>query len=120
MTVEAPQLYEIGTSAARNAIVDFTDELDAGELLTGTPTVDELDTSDLTITNESVNTAELTTYPDGPDMPAVTVAIGKAVQFHVTGALAGIAYTLRVLAATDSTPAQSIPQLIRLLGVDDT
>jgi hypothetical protein len=90
--------------STRNAAFDFGDDegpLDSGELLTGTPTIVEVSTSALTISNKVVSTAELT-------INGRTVAIGEAVQCSVTGGTAGTTYTIRVTVDTDSTPAQTI------------
>lgn len=82
--------------------------LDSGELATGTPTVTEVTTTDLTISNVVVNTAALT-------INSKTVAVGKAVQFKVIGQLvASSPYTLKITVATDSTPAQSKIVFVKL------
>ncbi len=88
-------------SEVRNVAVSFVGKLDSGEKVTGTPTVTEVDTSDLTISNVAVSTAALTINDK-------SVAIGEAVQFRVSGGLAGVSYTLRVTAASDATPAQTL------------
>ena len=85
----------------RNAKVNLSSELDTGELFTGTPLVVEEKTSDLTITNKVVNVAEIT-------IERVTVAIGNAVQFKITGGVAGQLYRIRITAITDSSPAQTV------------
>ena len=88
-------------SEARNVAVNFQGKLDSGELLTGTPTVVEVTTSDLTIDNVAVNTAALT-------IDGVSVAIGEAVQFRVSGGNAGTDYTIRIDVGTDASPAQTL------------
>lgn len=88
--------------------IDFGEWLDSGELLTGTPTVVELSTSDLTLTNKAVNTAALTILGN-------TVAIGEAVQFSVSGQLASVGtYIIQITATTDATPARIWPVRIYL------
>jgi len=69
--------------------IDFWKILDAGELLTGTPTVAEQTTSDLTITNKAVNTASL-------EIKNRSVAVGEAVQFKITGQQSDSTYRVRV------------------------
>ena len=82
--------------------VSFDGKLDSGELLTGTPTVVEVTTSDLTISNKAVNVAALSINHE-------TVAIGKAVQFKVSGQLAASSpYTILITCGTDSDPAQTV------------
>ena len=84
-----------------NFAVSFVGVLDSGELLSGTPTVAEQTTSDLTISNEAVNTSALTINDR-------SVAIGKAVQFSVSGqTTANSPYTLKITVSTDSSPAQT-------------
>ena len=82
--------------------VSFDNKLDSGESLSGTPTVAEVSTSDLTIANAAVNTAALTVNNK-------SVAIGKAVQFKASGwTVANSPYTIRITCGTDSTPAQTV------------
>src|SRR5512146_2018090 len=98
----APQRCVVKVGEVRNVSVDFTDVLDSGELLTGTPTVSEATTTDLTFANKAVNTAALT-------INGRAVAIGAAVQFKVSGQLAaGSPYTITVTATTTATPAQTL------------
>lgn len=94
----------------RLCAVSFAEKLDSGELLTGTPTVTELTTADLTIDNVAVNVAALTV--DGE-----SAAIGQAVQFRVAGQQAGTTYSLRVQCGTDATPAQTLRALVRFRAV---
>ena len=84
----------------RNAKISIAAALDEGELATGTPTIAEVRTTDLTITNEAVNTSAET-------IEGVSTAIGKAILFKVSGQLASREYRLVVTVTTDSTPAQT-------------
>lgn len=88
-------------SETRNAGVSFANKLDSGELLSGTPTVVEVTTSALTLTNKAVNTSALTL--DGQD-----VAIGEAVTFTVAGGSAGVRYHIRVNVDTDAGVTQTL------------
>lgn len=117
MSIQAEQNPEVGESAARNFAFDFTDELDAGELLTGTPVATELTSSDLTISSVAVNTSALTLTIDGQIR---TAAIGKAVQGHITGQNASTAYRVKITVSTDATPAQTIIGILTFRGVTDT
>lgn len=90
----------------RNVAVDFQDVLDSGELLTGTPTVAEVTTTDLTIASKAINTAALTI--DGR-----AVAIGEAVQFKVSGQLAANSpYTIKITVSTTASPAQTLVRYV--------
>lgn len=102
----------IVTGAVRNIAVDFQDQLDDGELLTGTPTVEQVGTSDLTLSDEAVNTAAL-------NILGRAVAIGQAAQFSVSGAAAGVTYTLRVTCGTDASPAQTLVVVLTIPCEDD-
>lgn len=95
----APQRPTFVVGERNNPAVSFDGVLASGELLTGTPTVAEETTTDLTISSESVNTVALTINGE-------SVAIGRAVQFSVVGQQAGVTYMLKITATTDSVPAQ--------------
>lgn len=84
-----------------NFAVSFVGQLDSGESLSGTPTVEEQDTSDLTITSKKVSTSALTINDQ-------SVAAGKAVQFTVRGQLvANTPYTIKITVTTDGSPNQT-------------
>lgn len=108
----APQVRTKTVSEVRLASVSFAARLDAGELLTGTVTVTEITTSDLTFTNSSVSTTALTIIGQ-------TVPIGEAVQFKITGGTAGVKYVISINVATDSTPAQTLIEHVRLEITED-
>ena len=80
---------------------DMTPRLQSGELLTGTPTVTDSDsTGDLTISNKQINTVA-----DAEN----DIEIGKAVQFMIsTSATSCKDYELDISVDTDSTPAQTL------------
>lgn len=81
--------------------VDFTlYGLDKTELLTGTPVVVEVTTTDLTLANKAVNIATFT------NQRGKIVAIGKGVQFTVAGGVAGTSYEVSVQCGTNGSPAQ--------------
>ena len=82
--------------------------LDSGELVTGSPDVVEVTTTDLTITNLAGTANKGTVSTAALTINNVTVAIGKAIQFQVTGYVAATAeYTAKVTFTTDATPAQT-------------
>ena len=81
--------------------VSFADVLNEGELLTGTPAIVEITTSDLTVSNNQINTTALT-------MGDHIIAIGKAVQFKLIGqVVVSSPYTMKITVLTDSTPPQT-------------
>lgn len=98
----AEQRGTMSAGGTRNVAIDFTDELDSGELLTGTPTIVEVTTSDLTLANKVVSTGSLTILGN-------TVATGAAVQFSVAAgsSLLGT-YRIRITCGTDATVAQTL------------
>lgn len=108
----APQLPCKTAGETRNVAVSFQGKLDAGESLTGTPTVTEVTTSDLTITSPAVSTVALT-------INKKSVPAGEAVQFNVAGGTAGTEYTIKVSVGTDATPTQTLVVLLRLKVVAD-
>lgn len=80
-----------------NPAYSMADVLDSDELMTGTPTVVEVDTTDLTITNAAINTAALV-------INTRDVIIGKAVQFTVSGQLvANSPYRCKITFTTDAS-----------------
>ena len=97
----------ISVGAQRVVSIDLQDDLRSGVLLTGTPTVEEVGGSDLSIDNKAVNVASLTI--DGR-----TVAIGKAIQFRVSGQKAGKTYQIDVSCGTNGTPAETQPYRVIL------
>jgi len=103
MVLVLPQRPCISVGDTETAAINFTDHLDSGELLTGTPTAVEVTTSDLTIGSVAVNTATYVEAETGD-----TVAIGAAVQFSVSGGTtANSPYLIRVTVSTDASPART-------------
>ena len=101
----ADQLPSFAVGDTQNGAVSFANQLDTSEVLTGTPTITEVTTTDLTLSNKAVNIAALT-------INGVEVAIGEAVQFKVTSMTAA-SYTLKITAVTDSTPAQTLVRYVK-------
>ena len=112
MSITAPQVPSVGKSATRMCSVSFEGKLDSGELLTGTPTVTEIGTSDLTLGNKAVSTGALT-------LNGATVATGQAVQFSATGFTAGRTYKIHLSCGTDATPAQTLTGVVSLKAMAD-
>jgi len=98
----APERLVAAVGESNLFSVSFANVLDSGELLASvTDIVDNAGGATLTISSKAVSTAALI-------INGKTVAIGKALQFLVTGAVvAGTPYTLKMTAVTDSTPAQT-------------
>lgn len=108
MPIELAGIKQISGNGEEEVIsIDYQDWLFPGELLTGTPTVTEVTTSDLTIDNEAVNDAATTI--DGR-----AVAIGQAVQFSVSGQVAGSRYRIRITATSDAAVPRTAVRDIRL------
>lgn len=95
-----PTIKEISSGATELVAVDMIDYLDGAELMTGTPTITEQNTTDLTLSNKVVSTAELV-------IDDRTCAIGKALQFKVVGQVAGRIYVIELSCATTSSPART-------------
>ena len=108
--ITANSIRCVATGETRNVSISFVPELDVGELLTGTPTVVELTTANLTLTNKVVNTGALTVERN-------PVAIGQGVQFKLTGAVAGTNYRVLITVTTDATPAQTLQLVVQFEGV---
>lgn len=106
MSSDALQLHRFKIGKSRNVAVDFTKHLDEGELLTGTPTVEEVTTSTLTISNKTVSTGALS-------INKKSVVAGRAVQCSIVGSVAGF-YEIDVYCFTDSSPSQEPGGRIRV------
>lgn len=105
MSIKAPEIYRISTDETRNVSVDFTNVLDSGETISGTPTVEC--SANLTISGEQANTTTVT-------IKGVTVAIGLAAQFTVSSATPG-KYLIDVKCAT--TESQTVEGIVTLIVV---
>lgn len=109
--ITAEQVCYAAVGSTRLVSVSFAGQLDSGESLTGTPTVAEVTTSDLSLTNKVVSTAALT-------INDLSVAAGAAVQFLVSGQLAANSpYTIQITVGTDATPAQTLIGKVELRAV---
>jgi hypothetical protein len=97
MPTEAQPVNEASPDEHRISSVDFSGKLDTGEVLTGTPTVTEVMTTDLVITNPLVNSGILT-------INGASVAIGEGIQFKVdyAGATIRTKYIVKVVCGTDA------------------
>ena len=107
MPITLSQIPTVSVGDTEVGFIDLQDQLDAGELLTGTPTVVEQTTSDLTIANVEVTTAAETILNRA-------VAIGKAIQFRVSGFQSGVTYRLRCTVTTDTTPSRTLVRDVTL------
>lgn len=102
-----PDILEKKVSEVRNVAVSYANILDDGEILSGTPTIVEVTTPDLTLTDKIISTVKLTI--NGKSVP-----IAEAVQFKVAVGLANTNYDIRITISTDATPAQTLITTIRL------
>ena len=109
MAVTLPEYPVISVGDMELFAIDFTDLLDAGETLTS-PTVAEVTSTDLTISNVAVNVAAIT-------VKGVSVAIGCGLQWKVTGQKVNTTYTLLATVTTTSTPARTLKRNVRF-GVE--
>ncbi len=110
MVLELAQQPAISAGDVETIAIDYIDQLDTGELLTGTPTIAEVTTTDLTLSNKAVSTGTLTIL-------GRTVSPGKAVQCTVSGQQAGTTYTIRVTVSTDATTPRTFVRDIKLACV---
>lgn len=95
ITIQGEPIISVGDTDVVS--VDLQDYLDSGETFTGsTPTIVEVTTTDLTLSNKAVNTSTL--IVDGR-----SVGIGQAIQCKVSGQLAGRTYRLQFTCATTAS-----------------
>ena len=110
MAITLREKHYISAGSTVLMAVEYTQALDAGELLTGTPTITEVTTTDLTITNKLVNSTTLVVND-------ISCIAGQAVQCLVTGAVAGTTYMIKIEVSTTSTPTQRFIHHAILIGV---
>lgn len=87
--------------------VDLTNWLDDGEQLTGTPTVVEVTTADLTLDNKSISLVPQKV--NGFMAPA-----GHVVLFRMTGQQTGTTYTVKITASTNASIPRTINRTISI------
>ncbi len=104
MTIKAVQLPRKSPADVEAGAVNYALELRASELLTGTPTVAEMDTSALTISNVGLNSSTVT-------IAGTEALANQAVTFTVSGGAAGTLYSLKVTTVTDATDARTLVRL---------
>jgi hypothetical protein len=109
MTIKLSDVHTISAGDTEVVSVNFANWLDSGELLTGTPTVAEVSTSDLTLADKSVNSSSYVDAHTGE-----TVFAGQAAQFSVSGGTAGTEYQIKVTVTTDATVARTKEVIIEL------
>lgn len=105
----APETPSVPEGATRNVKVSFQGQLDSGELLSGTPSVAEVTTTDLTITGKALNSETITVNED------TGVLASQAVIFTVTGFdVDNSPYTIKITVDTDA--GQTLIGYTRLLA----
>lgn len=100
MTIRDIYFPPIGVGESRIAAIDGQRDLDSAETFSGTPTVVEVTTTDLTLSSKQINTVAIVVLDKN-------VAIGKGIQFLVSGALAGKVYQINVTTTSSTTPSQT-------------
>jgi hypothetical protein len=78
------------------------------ELLTGTPTVDELATAALTLSTPMLVTTDC-------EVAGRVIKASQGVQFTVSGGVAGTSYRIRVAATSDAAAPQTLTAIVGLL-----
>lgn len=126
MPTLAPEIIEASLGETKNCFVSLQGKLETGELLTGTPTIVEIDGENavrssgddlLAISNKALTTA-IRDIGDEEDVP-----IARAVQFTVadgvedpSNAWAQPEYLIRITCGTDA--GQTVVHVVRLKWVD--
>ena len=108
MTIKAKQVQRKSSGETLQVRISFADLLVDSDTLTGTPTVAEQTTTDLTLTSKEVNSTAITILGE-------SVASANAVTFLCAGGTAGTTYTIRV---TVDTAGSSIFERHILLNVE--
>ena len=108
MPIVLQPTHLMSAGSTRIVRVNCTHDLDDGSSLVGVPTVTEVTTTGLTLSNKKVNEAEYTDAYTGE-----VIAVGKAIQFTVSSLTAG-SYRIRVSCPTDSSPAETLVYDLKL------
>ena len=108
LALQKPTIYD---GEIRLASVSFVGLLDEDELLSGTPTVSEITTTDLTFENVARNTVAKT-------INKKSVAVNKAVLFKITGQVKDKTYTIEITCSTNSSPAQTLKIKASFIVID--
>lgn len=91
---------------------DLSGHLDAGELLTGVPTIavqtKTAGADDVTFSQIALNTAARL-------VAGRQCAAGEVVQFRVSGGTAGATYLISVKCSTDASPARTVEGFITVV-----
>ncbi len=93
--LSCPKVQRKAPTAVRNVAVNFTDWLDQGEIITGTPTV-SVSPSGPTLSAASANAWRR--IVDGR-----TCQPGTVVAFTVSGGTAGVTYVVTITASTSGS-----------------
>ena len=96
MAIVLGETWQVSVGDEEAGAIDLGPYLDVGELLTAVA-VAELDTSDLTIADESVSTIEL-------EILGETVPPGEAIQFTFKGMVVDVLYKLDIQITTGADP----------------
>ena len=96
MAITVTRMPPISEGDVEIVSISYVGLLDSDEVLTGTPVVTEVTTTDLTLSNKTVSSVALI-------INAKEVAIGKAVQFKIAGQQSGTVYRVRVSVGTATT-----------------
>lgn len=105
----APQRPGVPPGSTRTIRASFAEDLYPGELLTGSPTVTEEGSSDLTITGQQISDRPM-------DILGSTIPTGQVALATVSGMQAGVLYTLKFLVVTDASPAQTLIGHVQFTG----
>jgi hypothetical protein len=111
MTIKLQQVGEVSSGDTEIVSIDYTDWLDAGESLDGTPTAVEVTSTDLTIEDLGGTANQATVSTGELVILGATVAAGAAVSFVVSGQVHGSSYQVLVTATTDATPARTVARV---------
>lgn len=103
-----PEIHVMAIGEKRIISVDFTDALDAGVTLTGTPTTGVSPSGGPAIANAAVNT-------EAVQIKDELAAIGKAVQFSADAAgVTAATYTVTLTVTSTTTPAETIKRRVTI------
>ena len=105
--VTLSELYYVSTGDIELVLVDCADHLGT-ETISGTPTMTEITTTDLTISSVQATTAALT-------IKGRSVTAAQAVQALVQGFVAESTYNLKMTAVTHGSPSRTFSRQLTMV-----
>ena len=110
MTITLPQVYDISPGDIELIAIDYTNALASAETLTNPSVVQAEAEEDSSESSSLVSLAFANIKINITEIPILgrLVAVGKAVQFKVSGQSLNVSYRIRITVKTTSSPIRTL------------